>query len=190
MLAVERVTPITPEALEAMGAEGDRYELIRGVLREVKGMGLGHGVVGGRLLVSLGAFVRQHGLGEVLISDTRFVIPGVLPSVVAPDISFITSARLPLGELPEGYSRIVPDLVVEVVSPSQYEPEVLDKVAVYMSGGVRLLWVVRPAPRTITVFRPTAPVEVLGENDVLNGGEVVPGFLLAVRDVFWPGTPG
>lgn len=188
MLAVERVTPMAPEALEAMGGEGDRYELIRGVLREITGMGLGHGSNTSRLAASLSAFVHLHELGEVFSSDTRFVIPGNPRSVVAPDISFILASRLPAAYPSAGYSLIVPDLVVEVVSASQYEPEVLEKMAVYLIGGVRLVWVVRPALRTITVFRMTAPEEILGENDTLSGIDVVPGFLLPVRDNFrWSG---
>ncbi|MEA2527333.1 MAG: hypothetical protein QOF73_4560 [Thermomicrobiales bacterium] len=175
---------MTIEDVEAMGPEAERYELIRGVLREVEGMSEKHGAIGGRAMAYVGGFVLQHDLGEVFISDSRFVFPGSPPSWLAPDIAFISADRLPGSEFAEGYSRRIPDLVVEVKSPSNTEAEIFEKVAIYLAGGVRLVWLVRPMQQTVTVFRPIGPEQILGEGDVLDGEDVLPGFQLPLSELF------
>jgi Uma2 family endonuclease len=168
--------PMTIEDVVAMGPEAERYELIRGVLHEVEGMSEQHGAIGG--------FALQHDLGEVFISDSRFVFPGSPPSWLAPDIAFVSAARLPRRDFADGYSRRIPDLCVEVKSPSNSEADILDKIAIYLAGGVRLVWLVRPIQRTVTVFRLHHPERILGEDDVLDGDNVLPGFRLPLRDLF------
>jgi Uma2 family endonuclease len=175
---------LTAEKLEAMGDEGERYELIRGELREAQWMGLSDGAFAGRLLGLLGTFVFPRDLGEVFGSRTRYVIPGNPPSTLAPDASFIRGDRLPPGELPDGYSRIVPDLVAEFALPTLTEPDLIDRIAIYLTGGVPLVWLVRPEGRTITMFRADAPERVLTEIDELDGDPVLPGFRRPVAEVF------
>jgi Uma2 family endonuclease len=175
---------LTIEEIEAMGPGAERYELIRGVLREVEGMSERHGAIGGRLHVYVGGFVFANDLGEVFISDSRFIFPGNPPSWVAPDIAFVSAARLPRSDFAEGYSRRIPDLAVEIKSPTNTEAEILEKIGVYLAGGVRLVWLVRPVQRTGTVFRPHGPELVLGEHEVLDGEDVLPGFRLPLRDLF------
>ena len=175
---------MTIEEVEAMGPEAERYELIRGVLREVEGMSEKHGAIGGRVHIYLGGFVLQHDLGELFISDSRFTFRGNPPSWTAPDIAFVSSARLPRYEFADGYSRRIPNLVVEVKSPSNTEAEILEKIAVYLAGGVTLVWLVRPAQRTVTVFRQNRPELILHDDDVLDGEDVLPGFRLPLSDIF------
>ncbi len=175
---------LTVADLAAMGDEAERYELIRGVVREVEGMGIRHGAVGGDLHGHIWTHVTPRGLGWVFTSDTRFVIPGRSESVLGPDVSFVRADRLPLGELPDGFGTLAPDLVVEVVSPSNSEAETHDKISLYLAGGVLMVWLVRPEQRTVTVFRPDAPEVVLGEGDGLDGGAVLPGFRLPIATIF------
>jgi Uma2 family endonuclease len=176
--------PMTIEELEAMGAEAERYELIRGVLREVEGMSEKHGMIGGRVIVYVGGFVFQQDLGEVFISDSRFVFPGTPPSSLAPDIAFVSAGRLPSTAVSDRYSRRIPDLVTEIKSPSNTEAEILEKISIYLAGGVRLVWLVRPLERTVIVYRPLGPEQILGENDVLDGEDVLPGFRLPLSELF------
>jgi len=82
----------------------------------------------------------------------------------------------PSEGLPTGYWPGPPDLAVEVMSPNDSKPEVERKVQEYLRKGVRLVWVVFPRKPAVAVYRPGAPVEMLGESDALDGGEVVPGF--------------
>jgi Uma2 family endonuclease len=175
---------MTPAELEAMDPDGERYELIRGELREVPGEGLRHGGVTSGLSARLGIHVRDRVLGDVFLPNTRFVFATKPPSVMAPDVAFVRADRLPPGELPAGFGQMAPDLAAEVVSPSQYEPEVLGRVAIFLESGVRLVWVLRLVQRTVTVFRPDAPERILTINDELDGADVVPGFRLPLTAIF------
>jgi Uma2 family endonuclease len=175
---------MTIEEVEAMGPEAERYELIRGVLREVEGMSEKHGMVAGRFLVYVGAFALENSLGEVFSSDTRYTLPGDPPSWAAPDVSFISADRLPVADMKEGYSRRIPNLAVEVKSPSNTLAEILEKIAAYLAAGVSLVWLVRPEQQTVTIFRQDGPERVLGIGDVLDGEDVLPGFRLPLADVF------
>jgi len=73
---------------------------------------------------------------------------------------------------------------VEVVSPAETDHQVQDKVMEYLAHGTRLVWVVRPRQRTVTVYRPDGSARVLGETDALDGEDVVPGFRLPLRTLF------
>jgi Uma2 family endonuclease len=175
---------LTAEDLEAMGEGGERYEIVRGELREVQGMGIRHGASTGRFYGALSWFVFEHDLGEVLSSDTRYVFPGDPPSTLAPDISFVRGDRWPPGELPDGYGRVVPDFVVEFTSPSSTEPEMRERVEIYLEAGVPMVVLARPIPRTVSVFRADGSEEILTEDDELAGDPVLPGFRIRVAEIF------
>lgn len=101
----------------------------------------------------------------------------------APDIAYMPVSKQP--ELDEdGYNSVAPDLVVEVVSPSDDPRELATKIANYLAAGI-VVWVVYSKPtREVRVFAPGQTVIILGEDDVLDGGTVLPGFKLPVRDIF------
>jgi len=104
--------------------------------------------------------------------------------VRAPDASFVAKDRIPPGELPQGYIELSPDLAVEVVSPSDRNPEVRDKVEEWLRAGTRLVWVIYPATRSVTVYRSLDDFENLSEEDNLDGGQVIPGFSCQIRELF------
>jgi Uma2 family endonuclease len=79
-----------------------------------------------------------------------------------------------------------PDLVVETLSPTDRISEVEEKVAAWLAGGARLVWVVSPKLRTITVYRSLTDIVTLTAKDTLGGGDVVPGFQMNVAEVFTP----
>ena len=79
---------------------------------------------------------------------------------------------------------MVPDLAVEVVSPSDPEREVRDNVTDWMGAGVRLLWAIDTATRSVTVYRSPEDFSVLSEDDTLDGGLVIPGFSAEINDLF------
>jgi Uma2 family endonuclease len=136
--------------------------------------------IGANLLV----YVQPRGLGEVFNSDTGFRIFGDEQTVRLPDVSFVRADRLPpLDEL-NRVGRLVPDLVVEVVSPSDRMSDVLDKIAEYLRAGVPLVWLVEPKRRVVTVYRPDRDPRELDEHQDLDGEEIVPGFRLAVASIF------
>jgi Uma2 family endonuclease len=143
-----------------------------------------HGAVAAEVLVSLGSHVRAHGLGRVYAAETGFRI-GVDPdTVLAPDASFVTRQRIEQVGIGKGYRAGAPDLVVEVVSPSDSFVDVEAKVARWLAGGCRMVVVVNPSRRAATVYRSRDDIALLTEGDVLDGGDVVPGWTLPLRELF------
>ena len=143
-----------------------------------------HGKIAMRTGRVIANFVDEKKLGEVYAAETGFTIAHDPDTVRAPDVAFVSRARIPEAGEPEGFWSIAPDLVVEVISPFDKASEVQDKVRDYLTAGVGLVWVVDPQTRTVTVYESLARARVLLEDDKLDGGEVLPGFELALADLF------
>ena len=175
---------LTADDLLRLYSEGVRGELIRGVLCETMSAGQRHGKIVTNLVIELGVFVKPRGLGTLVASDSGVWLERDPDTVREPDIAFTSVDRLPLGEDVMGYAEVVPELVVEIASPSDSRREVNDKARMWLSHGVRLVWVVHPDTRTVDVHRPDLAVTTLGEDDALEGLDVLPGFSCAVSTVF------
>ncbi|MBC7869484.1 MAG: Uma2 family endonuclease [Chitinophagaceae bacterium] len=107
-----------------------------------------------------------------------------------PDVSFFAAERIAayVAQTPEWKERpfaLVPDMVVEVVSPNDHYSEIDEKVDVYLADGVRLIWVIDPQRRKATVHTPDSdqPLHLKGDA-VLNGGDVIPGFEVLLPKLF------
>lgn len=144
--------------------------------------GMEHGVIVWNLTGRLSQHVSVHRLGVGCGAETGFVIRRDPDTVRAPDLAFISRARLPHGGIPQKFCPIAPDLVVEVLSPSDTVYEVEEKVQDWLAAGVRLVWVINPRRRAALVHRPGAAVESLDEGGWLEGGDVLPGFRCRVGD--------
>ena len=143
-----------------------------------------HGAEGMDIALSLGAYVRAHDLGRVSGGDTGFLLTTAPDTVRAPDVAFVRADRVPARGTQRGYFRGAPDLAVEVISPNDLYTEVDEKVAEWLEHGTRLVFVVNPRRKTVAVHRADGSVRVLTIADVLDGEDVVPGWTLAVRDIF------
>jgi Uma2 family endonuclease len=105
-------------------------------------------------------------------------------TVLVPDLCFV-SARAIAAQGPEdGWLEPPPDLVVEVLSPSNRPGEMREKVADYVAGGCRLIWMVDPRRQCVTVHQPGMPPNLLHVQDVLDGAHVLPGFRLPLANLF------
>ena len=142
--------------------------------------GAEQGAVSMDLATRLNNHVRRHKLGRVFDAQTGF---RPYENMRAPDISFVSKERLP-EKLPKGFLRIPPDLAVEVFAPNETVADYEEKVAEYLSWGVRLIWLVDPNTRTVTVIRANGERQTLSEKDVLTGEDVVPGFKIRVKRIF------
>jgi Uma2 family endonuclease len=158
------------------------YELVDGVLVE-KIMGLMESAVAVDLIGYLSPFVRQHDLGAVAGADGTLRL---MPKLVRiPDVSFISWAQLPSHEYPsEPIPTLYPDLAVEVLSEGNTKGEMELKLKEYFLAGTRLVWFVDPEARTVQVYHSPDEVTVLTERDTLDGGDVLPGFTLPVKELF------
>lgn len=102
-----------------------------------------------------------------------------------PDVAVILRRRLPGGKLPKDQiCPVAPDLAIEVLSPGNTKQEIARKLQVYFDSGVRLAWVVNPRKRSVLVYTSPEDFSKLGEDDVLDGGDVLPGFRLSIREWF------
>jgi Uma2 family endonuclease len=167
--------PMTAEELLHLSLPDKQTELVRGVLVVREPPGLRHGVVSLEIAARLREYVRAHALGLVVAAETGFKICSHPDTVRAADAAYIQRERVP-DSLPVGYAELAPDLVVEVLSPNDRPGEVLQKVGDWLSAGSRLAWVVDPTPRRARVYRADGSESLLGEGDVLEGEDVLPGF--------------
>jgi Uma2 family endonuclease len=176
---------MTVEELERNGAPEGRWELIDGELVEMAPSDNYSSKIGNRFGRHLGNFVEPRGLGEVFDSSGGFrvVVAGV-EMVRVPDAAFVSAERVPKAPKKRGFYRLAPDLVVEVVSPSDRASDVLAKVQMWLDAGARLVWVADPDTRTITVTNADRSSHVLREGDELTGGDVLPEFVLPVSALF------
>ncbi|HEX7049047.1 MAG TPA: Uma2 family endonuclease [Longimicrobiales bacterium] len=175
---------LTVDEVARLPEEDDaRVELVRGRLARERLPGYERGDIGGEILRRLANFVVENGLGRV-VGETGFVLSEDPPTVRASDVAFVAAARIPTGRRPTGSWPGAPDLAVEVRAPSNRRAQIREKVVDYLEAGCRLVWVVDPSTRTVTVYRPDAGTRVVGGNAVLDGEDVVPGFRLAVAELF------
>jgi Uma2 family endonuclease len=175
-------TATEEDVLNVHAREKRLCELIDGVLVE-KAMGFRESCLAVALIRCLKAFVAPRKLG--LVTGEAGMMRLASGLVRIPDVAFISWDRIPGRRMPtEAIPSLAPDLAVEVLSASNTAGEIARKLREYFEAGVSLVWLVDPAVRTVTVFLGPEQSTVLKEADTVNGGEVLPEFSLALRDLF------
>ena len=175
---------VTADELFRMPDDGFRYELVKGALRQMTPAGFQHGALIMNISIPLGNHVKTHRLGVVCGAETGFRIGSKPDTVLAPDVAFVRQERLPSSGLPTSYWPGAPDLAVEVLSPGDTSSEVQDKVAAWLAGGTRVVWVVDPQRRVVVIHRADIAPQTLSEGDTLAGDPIVAGLHLAVSEIF------
>lgn len=180
---------LTAEELLRLSEDAQGYELIAGRLLQMAATGGEHGLIASEIDMALRAYVKPRRLGLVTAAETGFLIsqPGAPDTVLAPDVAFIQLARAPQRGSPDraGFWRLVPDLVVEVASPSQSKLELRSKAKQWRTAGVRLAWLVWPASQTVEVWRVSGqPPETRTIHETLDGEDVIPNFTHPIADLF------
>lgn len=135
-----------------------------------------------RLLHHLGRHVAAHDLG--LVGPGFGFVGAAGRALHPPDLAFLRKDRLPPEPEWDGVSLVPPDLAVELLSPMDEDERVAEEIAAYLAGGVPLLWLIDPARRTMAVHAPDRPPVAVAAGDVLDGGAVLPGFLVPFVDPF------
>jgi len=181
-MATTRLTTI--QDLAQLGDEPGRYDLIRGELIHMSPAGARHGEIAMRVGYKLAAYADEQAAGVVYAAETGFVLARDPDVLLAPDVAFVRQGRLPHDDELDGFLEIAPDLVVEIVSPSDRLRDVSDKVMEYLNAGVGLVWVVEPRRKLVNVYLPDRTSRILTGDDELDGGDVLPGFRLALPEIF------
>jgi len=176
-------TATEADVLVALEAPRKRVcELIDGVLVE-KAMGYSESLLATLLIEVLNGFVRPRNLGLVTAPDgTLRLWAG---RVRIPDVAFTSWDRMPGRRRPkQPIPDLAPDLSIEVLSRSNTRAEMRLKRQDYFTAGVSLVWEVDPEARTVSVYTAAEGPTILTEADTLDGGSVLPGFTLSLRDLF------
>ena len=159
-------------------------ELVRGRVVPMPMPRPRHGEICGRVVRILGNWVEEKDLGRVLSNDTGVITERDPDTVRGADISFYSYARVPRGPLPDHYLEIAPDLVVEVVSPSDRWPKVLAKVAEYLDAGTSAVLVLDDSRRVAHLYRADGATLLLGVADELTVPEMLGDFSVRVGRFF------
>lgn len=183
-MAVELLSElITPEDLLAMPNEVD-YELVNGELVE-RHMGAESSWIASNLIGLIYLWCHGRVPGHLFTTDCGYqCFPDDAERVRRPDVSFIRKGRFPGERVPRSYIRIVPDLVVEVMSPNDLASEIAVKVEEYLEAGVPLVWVISPDAETVIIHRVDGTVTKLHLDDELSGENVLPEFRCRVSELF------
>ena len=185
------VTPSLPRHYtdqELLGlADGGVAEFIDGRLVE-EDMGADANWTAARLGHYVSAHLIRAGTGDLFNEQSFRCFPDDPAGWRRPDLAVVATSRVP-SPAPPGPMTMAPDLAVEVTSPTDKLEELELKLADYRSAGIPLVWVIIPAVRTVRVFPLNGPDHALRVGDTLTGGDVLPGFAVAVADLFRPVVP-
>lgn len=165
-----------PEEDEFLAAE-----LVEGRLVREPRPGRRHGTTVVRLARALLDYADSH--GGVVTTETGFVLIEDPPTIRGPDVAWVRDPDKPSSD-PDDFFHGAPDLAVEVVSPSNSSSDIQQKVLEYFEAGARQVWVVHPRTRSVVAHGSAHAARVLREVDVLDGGELLPGFEMRVAEIF------
>jgi Uma2 family endonuclease len=155
-----------------------RLELLNGRIIEVVSS-LPSSNLAALILIYLGIYVVQHDLGHLTGADGGYMVG---KERYIPDAAFVSKARQP--ELPQvAYNPIAPDLAIEVLSPTDNDADVRVKIIHYLQAGTAV-WLFDPDDEHVEIYLPGKLPIRLSKHDTLDGGDVLPGFRLALKDVF------
>lgn len=127
-------------------------------------------------------YLREHPIGKVYSSDVGIQFPS--GNVRSPDVTYVSNGKLPGVRSPKTFGELIPDLAVEVLSPSDSMRELGRKIGEYFENGVPLVWIVDPERQTVTIYRSLTDTEQLTAADRITAEPVLPGFSADVRLFF------
>jgi Uma2 family endonuclease len=173
--------PATIDDLLRMPKDGRKYELVDGEI-VVSPAGMRHSEVAAKIGYIIATFLENSPVGKVYSADVGILLPN--RNLRSPDVTFVRNEKLPAGKSPESFGEIVPDLAVEVLSPSDSLAQVGRKIGEYLECGVPVVWLVDPRRETVTVYRSLSQTQALGADDAVEAEPVLPGFSCPISRFF------
>ena len=174
-------TLLTADDLFRLPRDGNRYELVKGVLVKVAPPGEEHGEIAGVIAELLGGWVRRQRLGRVVV-ETGFVLTKDPDTVRAPDVAFISAERL-IRPRPKGFYPGAPDVAIEILSPHDTYQEVMNRLEAWLASGAKSVWLVDPDRRRVTLYSHPHRPRVFEAHDTLVD-PAIPGFSVSVEELF------
>jgi Uma2 family endonuclease len=172
---------MTADEFAALPDDGVRRELVKGEVVTMAPTRARHSQLSLQLMGAVLNWVSEHG-GVAMGQEPAVIVEREPDTVLAPDGAFFTPERMS-GKAPNEYLGMVPDLVLEVVSPGDRTREVLAKAVRWLDAGVKVLWVAWPDDAALDVYNGDAPPVRLGPDDTLTCEELMPGFALDLGEV-------
>jgi Uma2 family endonuclease len=154
-----------------------RFELFQGEMIEMEPT-FGHGKIAGTTVTALNNYLAEHPIGVAGV-EIRIKAPDDDSSSVVPDVSFYRQERAESLDAEEA-AALMPDLAIEIKSPSDSINRMRAKAAYYLEHDVALVWLVLPEHGLVEVYQPERDVTILKETDTLTGADVLPGFSIPV----------
>jgi Uma2 family endonuclease len=184
-MTVTTSTRITAEEFARRPNRPDDWqeELVRGEIVVTPPPGFSHGISQVKISRLLYNWAEQGNRGRIT-AESGLRTETDPDSVRGPDVAFWSAERLPLEIVPQVYPDVAADLCIEIRSPGDRRGAIDEKVREYLTAGVRVVWVVDPAARTVTVYRQPDAGEVLDAAAILTDEEVLPGFSCRVGEFF------
>ena len=161
------------------------FEIIDGIRVETPPMSTESTLIASELYLHVANFAKANKIGRGIV-DGLFHLPLPMDRNRRPDVAFVPFSRWPQTKrLPSSDAwDVLPDIVAEVLSPSDLAEEVLDKIEEYFLSGIRLVWVIHPKLQLVYVYESPTQIRVLTRNDSLDGGVALPGFQLPLVQLF------
>jgi Uma2 family endonuclease len=181
MIAVAEAL-MTAEEFEQLPDTDARRELVRGRLVVTPPTGFEHGTIQMQLGGLMNPYLRHHNLGR-LASEVGAILARNPDTVRGPDAVYYSFTRIPANSRPRGFPRVLPELVVEIVSPEDTWPEVMTKVGEYLAAGIHVV-VIDPVPQVVHVFELHQPPRQVGPADIFDFPALWPGLAFPVADLF------
>jgi Uma2 family endonuclease len=158
------------------------YELDRGKLIVMGPPGDSHGRRQAKIIQYLGMFGEDRGHGEAR-GEVGIVLQRNPDTLLGANAAFILTRSLPVRRSSEGYLETIPELVVEIRSKNDFQPEIAEKIELYFNAGVVIVSVIDPATRTVTAYRHGVPEQTFQQTDTLTC-HLMPGFTVPVANLF------
>jgi Uma2 family endonuclease len=156
------------------------YEFVGGKLEKKSMPNAKHSGIAGRLTIEMGIYLKKHKIGRVY-PEAHFQI-GADKRI--PDVAFVSTERIPQDGEPQKFWDFAPDLAIEIVSPTDFYQDVLDKIYEYFKADVKQVWLINPEKEILTIYFSFAETKVLSKTDTLTCEEILPKFSLKLSDIF------
>ena len=181
---VQTVALLTAEEFARLPEDGRRTELVRGEVLEMNVPVPRHGEVCLNLGAALKSYLKTNSVGRVASNDAGILTERNPDSVRGPDLFFISNARLPGRHLPTEYLSMAPEIVFEVLSPTDRWADVFRKTGEYLAAGVEIVCVIDFDDESVHLYFDRKPEVVLRSGGLLEFPEHLPGFSLPLTELF------
>lgn len=168
------------ESINRFLLKHDRYEYIRGNLTKKNMPNAKHSGIATRLAIEIGIYLKKNKIGRIY-NEAHFQIGN---DKRIPDVAFVESAKIPETGEPEKFWNFAPDLAVEIVSPTDFYQDVLEKIDDYFAAEVKQVWLINPEKETLTIYFSLSETKLLTKNDILTCEEILPKFSLKLSEIF------